>query len=199
MLLSTVCKERPVYLNLPMSLALHRSTLDFKSGLFCEGRCNDFIAAQHHLSNILLWNNLGTERPATFLDDLIATLADHMLRCSRCQDVFDLVEHVVVLIRAGHRFCRKPKVVSVVDKSEAKTTLLVKCQCNAMRICCAKEEWKILHCCVFSVRFARALTCMFLVGGVRQRPCYRWLVTGDAYVTIRPKILSIVILGEYKV
>ena len=37
-------------------------------------------------------------------------------------------------------------------------------------------------CVVCSDRFARALTCMFWVGGVRRRPWFDKLVTGDTYV-----------------
>ena len=38
---------------------LHRSTLAFMSGFSCVSRCGGFNAAQHELSNVLHWNNLG--------------------------------------------------------------------------------------------------------------------------------------------
>ena len=39
-----------------------------------------------------------------------------------------------------------------------------------------------MRSCVCSDKFARLLTCVFWVGGVRWRPCFDKLVTGDAYV-----------------
>ena len=88
---------------LSMSLNPHRSTQVFMSGFFGASRCDDFNAAQHLLSKVLHRNNwtLSDLQPS-------GMTSSQNWPTTFYQDVFDLVEHLDVLSRAGHRFCRNP-------------------------------------------------------------------------------------------
>ena len=108
---------------LSISLNLHRSTSAFRSGFFSVSRCNDFNAAQQLSVQRAALEQPDAERLATFQDDLIA--------CSSAVAARMIAVETQCCLRRRQR--------------EAKTSEPEKCQCNAVRICCSKDEWKILE------------------------------------------------------
>ena len=125
-------KERPMHLNLSISLALHRTTLAF----MCE--------FSHLLSNVLQPNNptLSGLQPSGMTSSQSGQTTCSSAVAARTSSILLSIwssssELAIACVETQCCLRRRQR--------EAKTTEQDKFQCNAIRICCSKDEWKILE------------------------------------------------------